>query len=496
MHTPPHAAPRPSSDWARWLILALLLAVSVALAGLAGREGLLPAHSELATLMRRLALSAAWLIGTVLLIGALNTLLWDWLAPRQGAPRIPRLLRQLFAVVLFVLGFAAMLNQAWDVALATVLATTGVMGIVFGLALRNILADFFSGIALNMEQPFRLEDFVLLRMRGQRDPINGVVKEINWRSTRLLTPEDNLISVPNSVVAAATIENLSYPSPVSELETEVVLDWSVDPAFIEQVLAAAMMHTWARGFTSGDQPPKCRISRLDSDGVTYKILYLIDPRKKAKGPARHGLLSHVHQHLMFAGLRPSLALDASLPAGAARPVQRPMDPMRLQDRVDCLARVHLFEALTDDERRTLASELQVRREDAGLPVISQGDPGNTMYVIAAGVLEVRVAATRSEPALRVAVLGPGDFFGEMSLLTGAPRSATVATLCPSVLYEIPHAALAGLLRHRPLLADGLSQVVSVHLRDDAERAAAADAKPDLPARRATLAERIRQFFSA
>jgi CRP-like cAMP-binding protein len=255
-----------------------------------------------------------------------------------------------------------------------------------------------------------------------------------------------------------------------------------------------MMHTWARGFTSGEQPPKCRISRLDSDGVTYKILYLIDPRKKAKGPARHALLSHVHQHLMFAGLRPSSALEASLPEGPTRPTQRPMDPARLQDRIDCLARVHLFEALTDDERRTLASDLQVRREDAGLPVISQGDPGNTMYVIAAGVLEVRVAATRSEPAQRVAVLGPGDFFGEMSLLTGAPRSATVATLCPSVLYEIPHAALAGLLRHRPLLADGLSQVVSVHLRDDAERAASAGAKPDLPARRATLAERIRQFF--
>jgi CRP-like cAMP-binding protein len=119
-----------------------------------------------------------------------------------------------------------------------------------------------------------------------------------------------------------------------------------------------------------------------------------------------------------------------------------------------------------------------------------------MYVIAAGVVEVRVSATRAEPAQRVSVLGPGDFFGEMSLLTGAPRSATVATLCPTVLYEIPHAALAGLLRHRPLLADGLSHVVSEHLRDDAEREAKADKAPSVQARRATLAQKIRGFFGA
>lgn len=175
------ATERPSSSPAigalRWLLLPLLLAAALYGMRLADGGALLPAGGELAALLRRLAASVAWLVATVLGIRLLGALLWDGLVPRYTALRVPRVLRQLLAVVLFVLGAAAMLNQVWGVALAAVLATTGVLGIVLGLALRNILADFFSGIALNLEQPFRLDDFVVMRMRGQREPIAGVVPD-------------------------------------------------------------------------------------------------------------------------------------------------------------------------------------------------------------------------------------------------------------------------------------------------------------------------------
>ena len=223
---PEGASPAPRGT-AGWLIgLALLLSgaawasASLAAAGLAWPFSLLP----------RLLDSVAWLAGALLLIRLVELLLWERLVPRVAGVRMPRLLRQFVAVLMLILALAAMLNQAWGVAIATVLATTGVLGLVLGLALRPILTDLFSGIALNIEQPFRLNDFVVLRMRGQREPIVGTVREINWRSTRVLTPEDNLISVPNSVAAAAIVENLSYPSPVSEQEVDIVLDWLTPPA--------------------------------------------------------------------------------------------------------------------------------------------------------------------------------------------------------------------------------------------------------------------------
>ena len=172
---------------------------------------------------------------------------------RYSGLRLPKLLRQFVAVLVMGLVVIGLLAQIWGVALSAVLATTGVLGLVLGLALRPILSDFFSGIALNVEQPFRLDDFILLPTRQRREPIAGLVREVNWRSTRILTPEDNLVSVPNSVVAIAVVENLSFPSPVSEQEVDIVLDWTLPQGMVETLLSAAVS-SCHRGVDAG----RCR----------------------------------------------------------------------------------------------------------------------------------------------------------------------------------------------------------------------------------------------
>jgi len=368
---------------------------------------------RLADLATRLADSVAWLSGAVVLLKAIDRLLWDRLVPDLAGLHLPRLLRQFVAVVLLVLGVAAMLNQAWDVSIATVLATTGVLGLVLGLALRPILTDLFCGIALNVEQPFRLGDFVTLRMRGQRERIVGTVREVNWRSTRVLTPEDNLIAVPNSVAAAAIVENLSFPSPVSEQEVDVVLDWALPPQHIEPVLGAAVTEAWAQGATAGDRPPKVRVCRLDGHGVTYRIVYLLDPRRRPKGPARHVLLGCVQRHLLWARMRPVVPP----PAGQApMPPAAPVNHDSPSDRDELLAHVPMFEPLKPAERQELAHGVTVRRVPAGRAIVAAGEAGGSMFVVAAGVVEV--SAPRGVPpempeaaAIRLEVIGPGGIFG-------------------------------------------------------------------------------------
>lgn len=454
-------------------LLALLLAAPlVAAAGLAAD----------AVLLRRALHSLAWIAGLALLVRLVNFVLWERVVEQGMGLRMPRLLRQVVGLVLVVLGVAALLNQVWEVAIATVLATTGVLGLVLGLALRPILTDLFSGIALNIEQPFRLGDFVMLRPRGQRDPIVGVVREINWRSTRVLTPEDNLISVPNSVVAAAIVENLSFPSPVSEQEVDITLAWEAPTPSVEAVLQAAVAEAWAQGATAGERPPTVRLCRLDGAGCTYRIVYLLDPRRKAKGPARHLLLGCVRQHLRCAGLQPAAPAEATLPP----PPLQPPDHARTEHRLRLLGEVWLMSVLDEGERAALAAGLHVRAVGAGQVVVGEGEPGGSMFVVAAGALEVR------QGGQRIGALGPGGFFGEMSMLTGEPRSAAVAALVPAVVYEVPHEAIAPLLARRPALAEALSQVVELHRRDDAQRARSAAAPAAGGAD--SLADRIRRFF--
>jgi small-conductance mechanosensitive channel/CRP-like cAMP-binding protein len=474
------------------VLLPPLLALAACLLALRlGPDG----DDGMAALWLRLLASASWVAGAWLAVRVLEVLFWQRLVPRRGGLRIPRLLRQLVAVLLVLLTVAVLLNQVWGLSLLPMLATTGAVGIIAGLALRNLLADFFSGIALNVEHPFRLDDFVLLHVRGKRDPVAGFVREINWRSTTVLTPEDNLISVPNSAVARATVENLSFPSPVYELELEVVLDWVLDTARLEPVLSAAMLEAWTLGATSGDKPPKFRIRRLDGAGVAYKIVYLIDPRKKPKGPARHTLLSCLHRHLRYAGLRPVMSEMAA--SGLPPRPQRFLDLGSAADRRLVIDQIGLLSVLTAGERARLAEGVRVCRVTTGTAVVQQGAAGHSMYLLAAGVLDVRVQAAGAAESQRSGVLSPGDFFGEMSLLTGSPRTATVTALCPALLFEVPFELMATLLDARPALAEGLSQVVAEHLRRDAAAQAPEAAAPlPEPSFTRALAARIRHFFAS
>jgi CRP-like cAMP-binding protein len=494
----PVSAAKPLSSLGSFLP-ALALAVTLGLLAQATFDSAWLAPSpRLRELLARLLVSASALAAAVAVLRLMGWLLWDRLLPRYTGLRIPQLLRQFVAVLVMAAVFVGLLSQVWGVALSAVLATTGVIGLVLGLALRRILTDFFSGIALNVEQPFRLDDFILLHTRQRREPIAGLVREINWRSTRILTPEDNLVSVPNSLVATAVVENLSYPSPVSEQEVDIVLDWVLPQGVAEALLGAAVTEAWMRGATAGDKPPKVRICRLDGRGVAWRITYLLDPRRKAKGPARHELLSCVHRHLVLAGLRPvaegadrpSAWLEGALPPATGKVPE--FDTPGARRRV--LDTMPLLDSLSAEERDTLALAMVLRQAPRGQHVVERGQAGQSMFVLAAGVAEVRVPGADGEPR-RTSVLGPGDSFGEMSLLTGDERSADVVAMSPLVLFEIAGTVLAPLLVARPDLADALSRTVAAHLQ--------ADAKLRTPAQRpaaaalsmpAQIAARIRALF--
>jgi CRP-like cAMP-binding protein len=475
--------------------LALVLAALAYGANASPGLALWPGGHEL---LIRLLASAATLASAVALLRLTGWLVWDRLVPRYSGLRIPRLLRQFVWVMVMAGAVLVVLTQIWGVALPAVLATTGVLGLVLGLALRGVLTDFFSGIALNIEQPFRLDDFILLHTRQRREPIAGLVREINWRSTRILTPEDNLVSVPNSVVASAVVENLSFPSPVSEQEVDIVLDWALPQGVVEALLGAAVMEAWMRGAAAGDKPPKVRICRLDGRGVTWRITYLLDPRRKAKGPARHELLSCVHRHLVMAGQRPvaeageqglSRMAGAPLPATGQVPE---FDTPEARRRV--LDTPPLVDCLSSAERSALAMAMTLRLMPQGQPVVQRGQTGRSMFVLAAGVAEVRVPDADGT-LRRATVLGPGDSFGEMSLLTGAERSADVLAMSPLVLFEIDDTTLRPLLQARPALADALSRTAARHLEADAALRRRPEEVPDhLPSRAAQIATRIRAMF--
>ena len=246
------------------------------------------------------------------------------------------------------------------------------------------------------------------------------------------------------------------------LELDVVLDGSLRPSVLQAVLGAAMVEAWSMGATSGEKAPVVWVHQLQGAGVAYKIVAQIDPRLHSPGAARHSVLGCVHKHLRFAGLRPVWPGGV----GGAEAEQRPRDHQRPDDQAFAIDQVDLFAVLSPFERRMLVSALHVKHLPAGALAVRRGEAGQSMFVVAAGVLQADAVDPDGQPL----ILGPGQVFGEMSMLTGAARETSVRALFASVLFEVPHTVLAELLVQRPELVDALARAVSHQVRPAADAA--------------------------
>ncbi len=433
----------------------------------------------------------AWMSAAFFANRVVNVFLWQTVFQRVTGAQAPRLLIQITGAAIFFLAALGIIGIVFNRSLTGVLAASGAMGLVLGLALQTMIRDVFSGIAINIERPFQIGDYVSVTERGLIHG-GGRIEEVNWRSTRLLTAEGSLQVIPNSVLGLAVITNFSRPTNVSEFELVVVLDFSVDSSRVLRILDAALKEAVLSGGPLADPAPKARIAGIDEKGVRYKLKYHIDPRRGGPGKLRHQVLDHVLHHLQKAGLTPAYPKQDTFSAPMP---ERMLDV--LSHGAQLLGRVSLFRGLTDDEREGLATNMTPRQFRAGDLVIRAGEAGRSMFVLVEGVLEVSVPSKDGDALVKVGRVRPGEFFGEMSLLTGDPRSATVVAASAAFAFEIGKEQLAPILDSRPSLAEAISAVVAERQVAMANPAAGPEAVPDAREIK-SVADRIlggiRRFF--
>jgi CRP-like cAMP-binding protein len=181
-----------------------------------------------------------------------------------------------------------------------------------------------------------------------------------------------------------------------------------------------------------------------------------------------------------------------------------MGPMRKieldldEDRSTILKRIALFERLEDDEIASIANTMRQRRFDAGDVVIERHADGDSMFFVVEGLLEVLVPVEGQDEPLRVGQIAAGDFFGEMSLLTGAPRSATVKAVVATVTFEITRDDIHDLITGRPDVARRISRIVAERQAEGAsarDRASAAALEEETSSVADKIFARISGFFS-
>lgn len=404
-----------------------------------------------------------WLSGAFFINRLLVVLVWDGVVPRALSTQVPRLVKDLNAVVIYFIAVTGIIGVVFGRSITGVYATSGALGIVIGFAIQNIILDIFSGVALNLEHPFKLGDWISIHDRMAASTTVGEVTEINWRTTRIKTSANNIVVIPNSLLSTSMVTNFMIPDRVCRYQVELSLDSSVPCDRVHRVLAAAVMSEVGANGILESPPPLVETSQVNDIGVEYTIKYYIDPTVATRDDARSRVITSTLNHLRQAGI--GLAYPKEDIFHAELP-QRQFDSLSEQGRTELLGRIGLFASLLPEERGRLAAVMVRRYFESGSDIIVRDDVGASMFVLVEGLVGVYIDPKGTGEEVRVAQLKPGSFFGEMSLLTGEKRSATIRATTAVVAYEIMKEDLGALLDGRPEIGEILSRAVAeAKLRD-------------------------------
>jgi small-conductance mechanosensitive channel/CRP-like cAMP-binding protein len=410
---------------------------------------------------------ALWVAVAIFITRLVRVIVWDTVVAHAiGAP-VPHLLKDVGAFIIFAIAACGMVHYVFDKSLTGFLATGGVIGLVLGMALQSVILDAFTGIVLNIERPYSIGDWIGLQ-NGEKETVFGKVAEVNWRATRVLTDDGNLVLVPNRNVGTWTITNYSRPSPRRKVYARFCLEFSAAPARALRVLYNGALAAAHPEGPLADPPPVALIQEATLQGLVYSIEYWQSGHSALSGPASR-LHEGVLRHLAAAGL--PLA-HPKLDQFNVPPKARALDATAAEDRAALFERVEFFKALPADDRTAIAAGAVHRAFRAGETVLQRGDPGSSMFVLLEGIFEVRVDLRGDGSSVKVGQLHAGDIFGEMSLLTGEPRSATVAAVTPASAWEVTREEIEPLLKRDPHLANVLAHLVAERrLRTDRAREA-------------------------
>jgi small-conductance mechanosensitive channel/CRP-like cAMP-binding protein len=380
----------------------------------------------------------------VLIVRGAGLVLQTLFEQRQGYAA-PELLESVVGVVLYGVGAGFIAHRWFGVELTPFLATSAVVGAVVGLALQDTLGNLFAGIAIHTEAPFRVGDWVKVAES------EGRVEQVSWRAVRLRTWFDDTVTIPNNEVARRAIQNYSVPrAPHSRLMT-IGVNYHTPPNKVLSVLESLLDQV---EWVLKEPRPVMRIIQYGDFAITYELRYFIaryDDYRAAEGEVNRLIWYYFRRH----GIEIPFPIRTVYLHNAAEAEARESAASRLER---ALRGIDLFRPLSDEELKAAAAAFRHLHYSSGERIIVEGDSGDSFFVIDRG--EVEVSKTLAGKSRVLARLMEGQFFGEMALLTGEQRSATVVAATDVDVFTLDKAGFEKILVQNPAIAVEISTILS------------------------------------
>lgn len=279
----------------RSLIAAMIVLVLSGLLIAAGK--LVPRNEHVIANMARVLDHAAaicwWVTGAILCSAALHYVVNRWIFPAQDQPRARKLFADLSAGLIYLVAGIGILNVIVGPSLPGMLATSGVAAVVLGLALQSTLGDLFSGLALNFERPFSAGEWIEIHAGPE-----GQIVEINWRATRLLTTNGDMVVVPNSNIAKAVVTNRSRINQYHLVALTLTFPQAISPERIREIVLAAATEIPS---VLKVPAPGLAILRLTELGILYEFdFYVAD--YALRSTVKSVVLERIVQNISASGI--------------------------------------------------------------------------------------------------------------------------------------------------------------------------------------------------
>jgi len=395
-----------------------------------------------------------WILPTTFINIGIKRFIWAPLEERTKRS-IPHVIQNSSVLIIYVMAFFGIIAFVFDQPLTSLLASTGVAAMIFGLALQVNISNIFSGIAINLERPFRVGDWIKID-----DFKEGKVVDINWRSTRIKTRDDTILCIPNSQASESPIENFSYPDDGYYKYFTVHIDPVHPPERVKKILMDAVLST-----PDLEHNPSTGVRFLglvagmtgqsESWAANYLIsIYVKDYGKKF---AHNEMIwSSVWTHLKRAGIRHVMPQQENHMI-LEKIKKKPVIPDKAYS---LLQEIEIFHPFSHKAKIHLSQNMKRHHFYPGESIVRQGETGNSLFIIEEGVVGIRVKFDNRQTAVEVARMGAGNFFGEMALLTGEHRTATIISVTETYLYEITKQSIAPLIENEPRISKLLSDILT------------------------------------
>ena len=375
-----------------------------------------------------------------------------WLKRTRKGRVTPKIMVEVVDAVLYVVAVTVVLRVTLKVDIGALLATPAILSLVFGLALQETLGNLFAGLSLQAEPPFAVGDWITV------GPHTGRVAQTTWRQTRIITFRNESVTIPNSAVAKEHVINFSRTGEGVARDLFVELDYDSPPNAVKEACLGVLE---ANPRIRRNPPPMFRVSRWGASGIQYQIRYFPDQFEDGDGLADE-ILTTLWYRVRREGFNIPHPTGRLVVERASR--TQSDEPSALE----ALASVDFLRPCKEDALAQIAARSTRRLFGRGEKVVQAGERGETFFVVVSGKLSARRDDGTGEPER----LGPGDFFGEMSLLADGPHAATVEVAKDATLVCVNREVFGEILRRHEGLGQAVAEILKA--RDAESKSATAD----------------------